>query len=144
MAAVRLAIDLKRAFNPAPLTERLPDVGDARNPEVQLLKSRYAAEYQSALEEAWRALSIRERTILRLHYVDERSIDEIGRSYRVHRATAARWLVNARERMRERMLALLATRLRLTQSEFHSIARLVGQYLHVSLSAVPIATITQQ
>jgi RNA polymerase sigma-70 factor (ECF subfamily) len=139
MAAVRLAIDLKRANNPVLLADRLPDVGDTKNPEVQLIKSRYAAEYQRALAQAWQTVSVRERTVLRLHYVAGRTIDEIGASYQVHRATAARWIVSAREHVLDEMLRLLSARLQLTKAEFHSIARLVGKLLHVSLGAVPIA-----
>jgi RNA polymerase sigma-70 factor (ECF subfamily) len=139
MAAVRLAIDLKRAANPVLLTDRLPDIGDTKNPEVQLIKSRYAGEYQRALAQAWRAVSVRERSVLRLHYVDGWSIDEIGTSYQVHRATAARWIVAAREHVLDEMLQLLAARLQLSKSEFHSIARLVEKFLHVSLSTVPVA-----
>jgi RNA polymerase sigma-70 factor (ECF subfamily) len=136
MAAVRVALDLKRSANPVAGTERLPDVDDSNNPEIQTLKRRYSAEYQLALREAWHGLAVRERTLLRLHFVDGRNVDEIGKIYQVHRATAARWIVAARERVLEEMIRILATRVKLTKTEFDSIANLVGQDLHLSLSAV--------
>jgi RNA polymerase sigma-70 factor (ECF subfamily) len=136
IAAVRLAVDLKRALAPVRDAARVPALGDTNNPEVQLLKSRYADEYQSALKESWRNLSVRERSVLRLQYVDGRNIDEIGRMYSVARATAARWIVAARQRILDGMIAILATRLKLDKDEFDSIARLVGRELDLSLTAI--------
>jgi RNA polymerase sigma-70 factor (ECF subfamily) len=136
MAAVRLALDLKRAAQPVAATDRLPDVGDTNNPEMQMLKRRYASEYQRALYEAWQGLAVRERTLLRLHFIDGRNVDEIGKVYQVHRATAARWIVAARERVLDSMIRILATRVKLTKAEFNSIANLVGRELHISLSSI--------
>jgi RNA polymerase sigma-70 factor (ECF subfamily) len=138
IAAVRVAVDLKRARSPVRDAARLPDVGDANDPEVQLLKSRYAGEYQTALLQSWQSLSVRERSLLRLHYVDGRNLDEIGTIYNVARATAGRWIVAARRRILDGMIEILATRLQLTKAEFDSIARLVGRELHLSLSAFPV------
>jgi RNA polymerase sigma-70 factor (ECF subfamily) len=138
IAAVRLAIDLKRAAKPVFDAARLPDVADADNPEVQLLKSQYAGEYQAALRESWLKLSVRERSVLRLHYVDGRNLDEVGVLYKVARATAGRWIAGARERILDEMMQILAARLKLTQAELDSIARLVRRDLHLSLSPLAV------
>jgi RNA polymerase sigma-70 factor (ECF subfamily) len=136
MAAVRVALDFKRAANPVAPADRLPDVRDTNNPEMQMLRRRYSAEYQRALREAWQGLAVRERTLLRLHFIDGRNVDEIGKRYQVHRATAARWIVAARQRVLDSMIRILETRIKLTKAEFNSIANLVGRELHISLSSV--------
>jgi RNA polymerase sigma-70 factor (ECF subfamily) len=48
-------------------------------------------------------LSVRDRGLLRLHFVQSCSIDTIGRMYGVHRATAARWIVRTRKLVASRV-----------------------------------------
>jgi RNA polymerase sigma-70 factor (ECF subfamily) len=133
MAAVRLAIDLKRALHP-PLEGPLPDGARRNNPEVQLVKNRYAAAYQSALREAWHGLSVRARRLLCLHYLDGRNLEEVGTIHRVARATAYRWIVAARENVLDDMLRILRERFQLSRAEFESIAKQVGEDLHLGWS----------
>ncbi|HEX4461635.1 MAG TPA: transcriptional regulator [Polyangia bacterium] len=141
MAAARASVDLKRAMGDVFMTDRLPDLADDNDPEVQLLKTRYAGEYQAALREAWQGLTVRERNILRLHFVDGKTIDQIGSAYQVHRATAARWILASRQQMLDEMIRILGGRLQLSTAEFHSIANIVGRDLHVSLG--PLSTAGQ-
>jgi RNA polymerase sigma-70 factor (ECF subfamily) len=138
MAAVRLAIDLKRALR-APIEGPLPDAGETNDPELQLLKNRYTAEYQSALRAAWQRLSVHARRLLCLHYLDGRNLDEVGRMYRVARATAYRWIVAARESVLDSMMRTLRERLRLSRAEFDSIGRVVSEDLHVGWSAYAVS-----
>jgi len=134
MAAMRVALDLKRARGCVLAADRVPEVADRANPEVQLLKKRYASEYQAALREAWSRLSVRERSVLRQHFVDGNSIDQVATVFQVHRATAARWINAAQEHLLDHVLSILGDRLRLPQSELQSIARLVQSELHLSLN----------
>ncbi|HEY0254449.1 MAG TPA: sigma-70 family RNA polymerase sigma factor [Kofleriaceae bacterium] len=60
-------------------------------------KARYAAEFQDAFRTAIKALSVRERLLLRMHILDALTIDQIAGVQGVHRATVARWLERARE-----------------------------------------------
>ena len=138
-AAVRLAIDLKRAWH-APIEGPLPHAGETNDPEVQLLKRRYAAEYQSALRSAWRGLSLHARRLLSLHYLDGRNLDEVGTIYRVARATAYRWIVAARQSVLDEMMRILRERLRLSTAELDSIGRVVGEDLHVGWSGFDVSS----
>src|SRR5262249_55565851 len=60
-------------------------------------KERYRREFKRAFETALRALPHREKTLLRQHYLDGATLDELALLYRVHRATVTRILGRARE-----------------------------------------------
>jgi RNA polymerase sigma-70 factor (ECF subfamily) len=92
--------------------------------EVELLKRSMAAGLKAALLDALETLTNREKALLRYAYCDERSVDDIAAIYRVHRATAARWVVKARERLVEQTHALLEQRYGASRSEIRSIVRL--------------------
>jgi len=92
--------------------------------ELALLKQSIAAELKSALLGALESLTNREKSLLRYAYCDERSVDDIALVFRVHRATAARWVVKARERLVEETHARLRDRLGASHSEIGSIVRL--------------------
>lgn len=135
ICAARIAIDRQRADRA--LSERETDLGDciadqAFGPESTLMRARYSEPFRAALGRALSSLSRKERNLLRMHVVGRCSIDQIGRAYNVHRATAARWL----EQMREHILLSVRTELkisgrRLTDSEFQSVARVVGGELEL-------------
>ena len=73
--------------------------------------------------------------MLRMHVAGQCSIDEIGRAYNVHRATAARWLDRTRTRIYDEVRQeLCVKRAHLTASEFKSLATIMGTELELSLS----------
>src|SRR5262249_33955698 len=102
------------------------------DPELDALKLRYASDFNAALRDALAALPPRDRTFLKLHYVDGVPVEHIATAYNVHRVSASRWLSAARERVLEETTRLLRERKRLTESEFESLARLVQSRLDVS------------
>jgi RNA polymerase sigma-70 factor, ECF subfamily len=104
------------------------------NPELDLLKRQHAAAFGVALSEAALELEPRLRSVLRMHFIDDLSIDEIGAIYAVHRATAARWIQRAREVLFHATRARLAARLQLSSAELDRITALVQSQLDVSLS----------
>jgi RNA polymerase sigma-70 factor (ECF subfamily) len=113
--------------------EELPQrAGDA---ELERLAGLYRAELSQTLLEAVRSLTDRDRTLLRLHFDDRLNVDAIGKVYRVHRATAARWLARAQRTLLARTRAQLLRRLRLSHAEAASILRLVGSRLEIDLAA---------
>lgn len=119
----------------APAEDALGSLADdADDPELEHLKTTYAGEFNRALVDALARLSPRERTVLKQSYLDGLSIDQISGLYRVHRATAARWIARARELLFDETRDLLIDRLQLTPSEFGSVARLVASQLDVSLT----------
>lgn len=62
------------------------------DPELSHLKATFAAEFKFALTLAIDELSVRDRNLLRQSVLDGLTIDQLGKLYRVHRATAARWV----------------------------------------------------
>ena len=61
------------------------------------------------------------------------SIDAIGAAFGVHRATAARWLLRAREALVAQTRARLASRLSMTVTEIDSVIELVQSRLDASV-----------
>jgi RNA polymerase sigma-70 factor (ECF subfamily) len=84
---------------------------------------------QAAVEDVLRDLDPCERNVLRMHMVHQLSIDEIGRTYEVHRATAARWLTSIRDRLQDETRKLLRDRLGLADRELDSLFRVVESQL---------------
>jgi RNA polymerase sigma-70 factor (ECF subfamily) len=138
VTATRAALDRCRArgataAREAELSDRLAATGPS--PELALTKARYGGAFQKALRAAVAALSGQERNVLRMHVVGQCGIDEIGRAYNVHRATAARWLERARARIYDAVRRELSNRNpELSDSEFRSLARAMGSELTLSLT----------
>jgi RNA polymerase sigma-70 factor (ECF subfamily) len=130
ISAARLAIDRNRAVRAVEAREA--DLGDcwteqAFGPESTLTRARFHEPFRIALKHAIFAMPKKDRNVLRMHVVGRCSIDQIGRAYNVHRATAARWLEQARERILLGVRTELdAVGVRLSDSEFQSVARIVG------------------
>lgn len=138
VAATRVALDRCRSLRVSATRQTELTDGFAApgfNPEQFVSKQRYAEAFQSALTEAVAALSPRDRNVLRMHVCGQCSIDEIGRAYNVHRATAARWLERGRSAIYEKLRSGLFRRdVKLTDSEFKSLALGMGRELELRLS----------
>ena len=106
------------------------------DPEVAHLKRHYRAEFAQAFEAAVAGLDPGELRLLRYHYVNRYSIDEIGILSRVHRATAARRLVAAREALLAATRAALRARLRVDGNDLDSILRLIESQVAVSVRRI--------
>lgn len=103
------------------------------NPELSRLKDTYRAEFKSAFEDAFAALSSRSRVLLRHYYVDDLSSEELARLHRVHRVTITRWLQRIREELLIETRERLKERLNIGGEELESIMRLIQSELHVSI-----------
>lgn len=137
MAALREALDRRRSQQRTPVNAdaqeiyaRTPDDSD---PQQEFVKRRYRQHFEEALRSALSHLSAEQRNILRLHFLDGLSIDKLGVLFKVHRATAARWIVTAQRALLTQVRADLKERLQLNLSEVDSIAKLVRSQLHLSL-----------
>ncbi|HKO95335.1 MAG TPA: hypothetical protein VJU61_29465 [Polyangiaceae bacterium] len=138
VAAARVALDAIRSRNArklhhADLPDRLAQTDSS--PLNDIVTSRYRDSFQRALKHAIHALPARERNLLRLQLVGRCSIDQLGRMYLVHRATAARWLESARNRVFESVRQQMKLEHRLSDGEFDSIARGVRSQLDLSITA---------
>jgi RNA polymerase sigma-70 factor, ECF subfamily len=134
--AVRLAIDLLRSQREIPLDddEELVAIEAATDdPELTHLKDRYRHELHAAISDAIARLASRDRLVLKLHYIDRLGVERLGATFGVHHATAARWLIAARESLAELTRQILVAKLGVSNSELRSIARLVESQLDISM-----------
>jgi RNA polymerase sigma-70 factor (ECF subfamily) len=106
------------------------------SPELESLKNLYRDEFKTAVGEAIRSLTVRERTLLRQQFMDGLTIDQLAAIYHVHRATAARWVERARHQVLMTTRAALMKRLTVQPSELDSVMRLIGSRLEVSVRAL--------
>jgi RNA polymerase sigma-70 factor, ECF subfamily len=114
-----------------------PDVNLAApdlDPELALLKRRFAKEFGEAFKAVLTSLEPDERGVLKLHYLDGLSIEQVAVAYKVSRATAARWLAKARERVVEETQKRLAKKLGRSAPNADSLLAIVKSDLHLSLS----------
>jgi RNA polymerase sigma-70 factor, ECF subfamily len=136
VVAVRLALSrlrsLRRQETPAD-DEALLDLPAPLEPELEHLRAQYRGEFKAAFQGALQKLDARERNLLRLQFVDDLTVDQIGAIYRVHRATAARWVARARETLFDQTKHNLSARLGLAPSQLTSILDLVRSHVDVSL-----------
>jgi RNA polymerase sigma-70 factor (ECF subfamily) len=136
VAALRVALNLRRAARPASPDLLADLVSGEADPELRHLKTLYRAEFREALEAALRALPERERAVLRLSHVDGLKMTQLARLYGVHETTAARWVARAAANVAEDARRRLMTRLQLSPSSFDSVARMVLSNLDLSISRV--------
>jgi RNA polymerase sigma-70 factor (ECF subfamily) len=129
----RELVRLMRAQNRAVELEDELAAADYNDPLLDELKARYRSELSDAFRTSLAELSPRDRTLLRYQMIDGLTIDEIGTIYRVHRATAARWLVGIRDKLVEDTRSRLAAKLGIDTDEAASIVRLVQSQLDVSV-----------
>ena len=117
-----------------PLEEHLvEDPGYGDDPALEELKAKYRAELAEAFRTALTELPARDRTLLRYQLIDGLTIDEIGAIFRVHRATAARWIAKVRDDLVGRTRSLMAESLGVDTAEAASIVRLVQSQLDMSV-----------
>ena len=113
--------------------ELLAALSPATDPELEQLKERYRHEFNTAFADAVRGLEGRERELLRMSVVDGLGVEQIGKKLGVHHATAARWLIKAREALLDGTRDQLAKRLSLPQADVDSVIRLVRSRIEVSI-----------
>jgi RNA polymerase sigma-70 factor (ECF subfamily) len=140
VVSVRLALDLIEARGRQPVLME-PEIiarrySSAPAVESQLTRMEHGPRFQSAVEEAVMALTAREKAVLRFHFVEGLNIEAIGRLYRVHRATVARWLVDIRGRIFRAVEQRMAVEVEMSPSEFRSLVGLMREELRLSFSRV--------
>lgn len=136
VVAVRLAVDLLRQQNKQPLAVQddvLEGLAIGADSDLQVLAQRYRAEVKAAFREAFAALPAAERNLLRLHYLDNLTLEEIGAMKRVHRSTAARRLARSCELVAAHTHKILVERLGIEASQIDSVMRLLRSHLDLSL-----------
>lgn len=114
------------------LSAALP--ASALDPDLAYQKQLYQAEFKASFEAAVDDLTARERSLLRQSIVYHSTVDQVATIYQVHRATAARWIAKARERLASKTRTHLRTRLSLSEDQFESIVRLIESQMDLSMA----------
>jgi RNA polymerase sigma-70 factor (ECF subfamily) len=91
--------------------------------EVRLVKRMCREDLRAALAAAFSRMPPRDRTVLRYAFADGLGVDDVGAIYRVHRATAARWIAKARDRFVRATHVELTHRLGISRADAMSIIR---------------------
>jgi RNA polymerase sigma-70 factor (ECF subfamily) len=136
--ATRAGLDWLRARSRAEARhEDSPrDLVASSDPERDHLRARFRGDVKTAFEAAVKDLEPRDRTMLRFHLVEGMTIDDVARLYQIHRATAARQLEKARERVASGVRRSLARATGMRADELRELEELVTSQLDLSLSRV--------
>jgi RNA polymerase sigma-70 factor (ECF subfamily) len=133
--ALRVAADLRR-----PLGAAVRDEDDRReparapgDPEAAYQAEHYRRAFDEALRGAVASLDAELRRILRRHFADGRTVEEVAVELGVHRATIARRLAAARTMLRSETKRRLQAALRATDSELASLVAMMRSQIDVSL-----------
>ena len=136
VVAVRLAVDLLRKQGKQPHAvedDVLQSLAIFADSELRLLAQRHGVEVKAAFREAFAALSAADRNLLRLHYLDGLTIDELAAMKRIHRSTAARRIARCCELVAAHTHRTLVERLGIADSQVDSLMRLLRSHLDLSL-----------
>lgn len=135
VVATRMAIDVLRKEG------RLVAIEDGHlegsvlgdDHETAYLKLHYRSVFKEAFQAAFATLAHRDRNVLRYNILERLNIEEIGAIYRVHRATVARWIASARQRLLAETRAYMLQRINAGSSTFESVMRLIESELDASV-----------
>ncbi len=138
ITARRTYIDIMRVQQRGPEIlvgdEIVSERASENDPELAYVKARYSDEFRTAFTGALATLSTRQRNLMRHHFVHRLRFDEIAGIYRVHRATIARWIADARAALLERTRMILREQISVEGSELDSIMRVVTADIDVTVS----------
>jgi RNA polymerase sigma-70 factor (ECF subfamily) len=138
LLAVRVALERARPW-PQALSDDGPAVAraliDEPDLDAEVARAHHRALFQRALDEALADLTAQERELLRLQIVEEMDLDALAERHGVHRATCARWLVAARDKLHEDTRRRVIAALPLSPSEFDSLAELIQGGLSITFAA---------
>lgn len=136
--ATRAAVDRLRKPQadsaPDEMLYALPDAGGG--PELDHFRARYASEFKEAFEAALASLEVRERNVLRHHFIDTLPFEDIGALYGVHKTTAFRWVEAARDKLSKRTRNHFQERVQLPPPDVESVLRMLQSNIDLSLSRV--------
>ena len=141
VVATRSFLDATRAKTRERTDELADDdlvalVGGERDPREAHQHSELQGAIKRAFATAVAQLSKRERTFLRHASVDGLTLDQIAATYQLHRATVARTLASARQRLQEATRQGVIEQLGIAPAELSSAIELLDSQIDLSLSRV--------
>jgi RNA polymerase sigma-70 factor, ECF subfamily len=138
VVVMRVAVDLTRKRG-----EKLPPldpIAQAKlDPELAFIKDRYQDEFKRAFEQALVSLSREHRQLLRLHFLEGLTLNELAGVYHAHPITMARRVAAVRRGILAETQKLLAGALNLSQHECESLIGLLRSRLDVSIATWLVA-----
>lgn len=143
VALLRMVQNLAlRAPREAPVEpEALADVAvPGGDPELEHMRQLYRGEFREAFRAAFAALGAEDQLLLRHRFSGRATQEELAKAYGVHVNTVARWLTRAREALEQGVRESLKARLRIGDTQFMSILRLVRSQLDVTLGGTDAST----
>ncbi len=138
VSATRAAISVLRRTQREtdPLSSR-EEPGEAElDPERAILKEHYRPAFRKSFELAIGQLSPRERNLLRLHFLERVTLEQLAAMYGVSRSTIVRQLAALRESIAQRTKRELGQQLTLPAGELESILDLVRSRFDVSVGGL--------
>ena len=133
VTAVRTALNHLRGSGPQ--QEELGDeVSLAADPELAYVKEHAQDLFADAFKRVLAGLDENGRTILRLHYIDGLTMDQLAKLYQTPRSTIARRVAEARQAILESTESLLRDERRLSPSALASVIRLGKSRLEVTIT----------
>lgn len=133
VTAVRTALNQVRAQGPA--TETLGDeLSLSTDPELAYVKEHAHGLFSDAFKRVLADLDENGRTILRLHYIDGLTMDQLSRLYKTPRSTIARRVAEARQQILTATETLLRDERRLSPSSVASVIRQARSQLQVTIT----------
>jgi RNA polymerase sigma-70 factor (ECF subfamily) len=138
--ALRLALnarrDARRGPEPLPEASLWEPAAPTADRTLELLRGKYAAQFGTALREAFGSLEPGERNVLRMHFLEGMSLNQIAAMYQVNKSTISRRMARAREVLLERTRGRLERALSLPATELDSLLEQLGPKLDLSLTSV--------
>lgn len=137
ITAIREAVRAARKQNAISAEEISDALADTTmDPALRYQRRLYQDEFRAAFELAIASLSVRDRNLLRQSVIYGATVDDLGALYNIHRATAAKWIAQARQRLADETKRHMLDRLQIQPTEYESILTLINSQLHVSIERV--------
>ena len=134
VAAVRTALNETRGrtLDSEPAGDDTPSF--VADPELAYVKEHAQRLFMDAFQRVLSSLPAKERSILRLHYIDGLTMDQLARLYQTPRSTIARRVADARQAVLAATESLLRDERRLSPSAVASVIRQARSRLQVTIT----------
>lgn len=133
VAAVRTALNHVRGGGEAS-AELVEDIAAVGDPELSFLKEHARDLFTDAFRRVLAGLDPKARTILRHHYVDGMTMDQLATLYRIPRSTIARRVSDARQEVLSATEELLRVERRLSPSAVASVIRQARSQIQLTIT----------
>ena len=114
---VRRGVDLTRQKKSVDFEEVAFERAAASNPELSVLRRRHREDIAAIFREAAAATPREDRTLLKMHYADGATMNELAVVFRTSRSGIHRKVEGARDALMGRIAALVRERLSLAESQ---------------------------